>query len=424
MATETRRLALVGSGMAISISNNAVLGSIFRDARPLEIDIAICVAGLLMLVIALCFSELSSRFPGSVGFRASTRAAFGESWSAALTSLYIVMAVGMGAFESHLCYAVFRTALPAVPAAVAVATVLGGIVWVNLTGFEAPSKLQSAATVSVIIMLWCLAIMGLMHAPARPSVVVVSHAFGGGILFAIPTSLFLFVGIEWACLAVKRREDYAKELPRGLKLAIALVALTYLPLAAAFGRVLDLQLLPTLSLPHLALAPRGSAVWYLAVAISLLALITTFNVGLGGTARMVYALAREGAWPKVFVRLSIPGMVPYRATLFVAGAVLLLTPLLSLESMFSALPRILALNLCVVYLVALGAWFRLRRVAGVPFKVPVWVVWLAVGVIFVVLANELVSRTSVVYRIAFTAEILLVLALKLRRPFHAQIVRS
>jgi amino acid transporter len=424
---ETRRLALVGSGMAISIGNNAVLGSSFAHSTPLEVTLAVAIAGVLMLVIALCFVEMSAMFPGGVGLRAFTRAAFGEQWSTALTLLYILMAIGMGAFEAHLCYSVFRAWLPGAFASVLVTAILSLIVWINLLGFEAPEKLQTICTLAVVGMLWLLALPGLTHAPA-PTPVLASARLGSGLLLAVPTALFLFVGVEWACYSATKRSTFAVELPRGVRWAIVIVASAYLPLSVAFPRVLDPRVIPTLELPHLALAPTGTAVWYLAIAISVLALTTTFNVGLGGTARMLYALAREGVLPKTLARLSAGALVPRRAVLLVAGVVLALVPWFELSTVVQSMPIVLAINLCVVYLLALCSWLKLKHTKqarpSLRSSMPVWPVVAAMAVLAIVLCDALASHLSSGVALVMLGELVLIGSVTALRPVPEALVEQ
>jgi len=425
MANETRRLALVGTGMAISISNNAVLGSSFAHSSPLEVTLAVGVAGLLMLVIAFAFVEMSAMFPGSVGLRAFTRAAFGERWSSALTLLYIVMAVGMGAFEAHLCYAVFRAWLPSTLASLLVTVILALIVWINALGYEAPAKLQTVCTIAVVGMLWLLAVPGIAHAPIAPPPVS-ERTFGPGLLLAVPTALFLFVGIEWACYSATKRSTFLVELPRGVRWAVLAVASAYLPLSIAFPRVIEARRLATLELPHLALAGERTPIWYLAIAISVLALTTTFNVGLGGTARMLYALAREGMLPKALTRLSVPALVPRRAVFLIAAIVFAIVPVFERPAIFQSVPTLLSINLCVVYLLALVSWLKLRKLEHRRQKlnlgIPVWSVVLAMLVLAVVLTDAVVSRLSAGVAWVLAAEFVAIAAVTLRNPVSASLV--
>lgn len=392
MNAQVLRLGLVASGMAISISCNTMVASMFALAPASVILIGIVVAGAIMAVVALCYAELFSRYPGSLGIRAFSRAALGDRASLAFSLLYVVLAVAMGGFEGQLCYRVCRAWLAPLPALASVVAVFGTVVWVNVKGLSAPSILQSSCTVLVFLM---LVAMGAWYSRGLDVDGLVAELSGASLrsLSAVPTALFLFVGIEWACFDVADTKAFRRDLPRALQLAVVVVAMAYLPLTVALYNRFPADQIARLDLPHLALAADNPWALNATIVTSLLALITSFNVGLGGAARILYALAREGMLPKYFVRVSVPALVPTRAVWFTALSVSVVAACFANPRLFVLAPQVLAVDVCVIYLTTLCCWLRSRgpsRVGiGVQLRIPVVAVALA-GALIAAIVIQLV----------------------------------
>ena len=375
---EAIMLVAVAAGMAITISCNTVLVSLFPYAGGPSLFAALGIAGLCMGVVVLCFAELSSRFPGAIGIRAFTKAAFGNRFSLAATLFYVAMVLLIGGLEVYLCHLMLVQVLPPLLAAGVLALLLSSVLFVNLRGFEVSLQLQVAMTAAVAATMVALAALAL------PGPIAVPVTMPAQLMDAVPRALFLFIGVEWAILYVARHESFRRTLPLALVSAVALIALLY----GVFGAALQGRFAPgalgSLALPHLELARAldSQAALWLAAIVGLLAVLSSFNVGLSGAARILYSLARERELPAWFARLSGERLAPRNAMLFVSCGVLLMAPLMSLPALAESLSMLFSFHLAAVYVCVLLAWTRMRKLPigrGIRQPVPAFAVWLVMG---------------------------------------------
>lgn len=354
-------LVAVGAGMAITISCNTVLVSLFPYASGGALFAALAIAGLCMGVVVLAFAELASRFPGAIGIRAFTKAAFGNRFSLAATLFYVAMVLLIGGLEVYLCHLMLAHVLPPLAAGGVLALLLCSVLFVNLRGYELSLQLQVAMTLAVALTMLALAALALPGVATQDPPATTGAP--GQLLEAVPRALFLFIGVEWAILYVARHDSFRRTLPLALVTSVAAIALLY----GVFGAALQARFAPgdlgSLALPHLELAHAlGSpvALW-LAIIVGLVAVLSSFNVGLSGAARILYSLARERELPAWFAQLSGERLAPRNAMLFVSTGVLLMAPLMSLPALSGSLSMLFSFHLAAVYVCVLLAWTRMRR---------------------------------------------------------------
>ena len=284
----------------------------------------------------------------------------------------------IGGLEVYLCHLMLVQVLPPLLAAGVLAVLLSSVLFVNLRGFELSLQLQVAMTVAVaatMVALAALALPGPVTAPVTTPVQLMD---------AVPRALFLFIGVEWAILYVARHESFRRTLPLALVGAVALIALLY----GVFGAALQGRFAPgalgSLALPHLELARAldSQAALWLATIVGLLAVLSSFNVGLSGAARILYSLARERELPAWFARLGGERLAPRNAMLFVSCGVLLMAPLMSLPALAESLSMLFSFHLAAVYVCVLLAWTRMRKLPigrGIRQPLPAFAVWLVMA---------------------------------------------
>ena len=398
-------LVAVAAGMAITISCNTVLVSLFPYAGGPSLFAALGIAGLCMGVVVLCFAELSSRFPGAIGIRAFTKAAFGNRFSLAATLFYVAMVLLIGGLEVYLCHLMLAQVLPPPLAAGVLALLLSTVLFVNLGGFEVSLQLQVAMTAAVAATMVALAALAL------PGPIAVPVTTPAQLMDAVPRALFLFIGVEWAILYVARHESFRRTLPLALVSAVALIALLY----GVFGAALQGRFAPgalgSLALPHLELARAldSQAALWLATIVGLLAVLSSFNVGLSGAARILYSLARERELPAWFARLSGERLAPRNAMLFVSCGVLLMAPLMSLPALAESLSMLFSFHLAAVYVCVLLAWTRMRKLPigrGIRQPVPAFAVWLVMGFLAVTAVGVMADPQAANARLILLGECL------------------
>ncbi len=320
-----------------------------------------------MAAIVLCFSELASKFPGAIGIRAFTKVAFGNQFSIAVTLFYVAMVALIGGLEVYLCHLLLQQLLPSTLGLMILIVLVLSVIVVNLKGYELSLQLQIVMTLGVAGMMLLLSIMA-MQSEGQVANKIVNLGFtqtvaNSDLFNAIPRALFLFIGIEWAIMHVTRHQAFKRVLPLALLTAVLVIAALYINFATALAHQFDVRSLQGELLPHLslALALQSSTAKLLVIVISLLAVLSSFNVGLSGAARILYSLARERELPTWFAQLHGDQFIPRNAMFFIVVAVLLIAPLMSVPAISQCLSQLLSFHLCLVYAAVLFAWLQMRR---------------------------------------------------------------
>lgn len=362
-------MSAIAIGMAITISCNTILVSLFSFTTGSQLLLAIAIAGACMAVIVLCFSELASKFPGAIGIRAFTKVAFGNQFSLAVTLFYVVMVALIGGLEVYLCHLLLQQLLPpALGLTILVALILFVVV-VNLKGYELSLQLQIFMTLSVAGMMLLLSTLALQGDGIADTIssggnsTALKQNESDDLFNAIPRALFLFIGIEWAIMHVGKHQVFKRVLPIALLTAVVVIAALYTNFAAALAHQFEVHTLQGDLLPHLSLARvmQSESAKFLVVVISLLAVLSSFNVGLSGAARILYSLARERELPNWFAQLHGDKFIPRNAMFLIVIAVLMIAPLMSVPAISNCLSQLLSFHLALVYACVLFAWLQMRR---------------------------------------------------------------
>jgi amino acid transporter len=302
----------IGTGMALACSCFMVLGGVLKSVSGLWFVTAIVAGGLLTLPIALSIAEWASLLPGGAGISAYLKSAFGEKVSLFFMALYLSLVGCLAGVESfvftQLLEQLFPGQFPAIPSAL---VILMTILVLNLAGFEFSRGFQLFTTTSLTLGILFLAGTALLQAFTTPSPFVpTSQPLTTEMVFrlgsAIGTSLFLFVGFEWVAPMGRSQKAYGKLIPASMVASVLVLMLLYgtFSLALVAGPGSDLargSAVPQFVLSEWVLGPYARVV---AAGLSLLAMVTSFNAGMLGAGRMVYALARQNYLPKRFAQVT------------------------------------------------------------------------------------------------------------------------
>jgi APA family basic amino acid/polyamine antiporter len=183
--------------------------------------------------------------------------------------------------------------------------------------------------------------------------------------------MFAYSGMETALVPSGELNDPARDVPRATMVAILLVVLLYLGLQIVGQGVLGARLGES----GVPVADTAGAIWGPGRTLLLITAcisMTGFLMGnLFGTARLVFALGRDGYLPRVFGTVSPSHRVP----LWALAVHALLAWGLAIAGNFDALALISGGAICLVYgLVSLAAWraqaLDLRERGDAPFVLP------------------------------------------------------
>src|SRR2546427_5446100 len=327
--------------------------------------IAFVACAFVVLLIILCFAEVSSRFDETGGPYTYARAAFGPtiafevgwlSWLARLTAF----AANCNLMVSYLAY-FWPAANNAVPRAIMIVLVVLVLTAVNIIGVRQAAIASDLFTIGKLLPMLAFVAVGLFflnpHAfalGARPA----TGAFSQSVLLL----LYAFTGFEMATIPAGEIRDPQRHLPRALLIATGVVACTYILI-----QVVCIGTLPELAKSTKPLADAGqrfmgTAGGVLISAGAMISIAGNLNIVLLSGSRVPFAIAEQNQLPAFLARVHRRFFTPHVAIAITAALMLVLT----LKSSFVAALTISAIARLVTYAVTCAALPALRRRAEVP----------------------------------------------------------
>ena len=377
--TEFLFYVAVGAGMALATVSFTMMSGLFEVTRGGWVVLAVLLGGVMCAFIASSVAELASMFPSAPGIRTYLKAAFGNRPSLFLVHLYLIFLIMIAGVESYLFSLVVGTVAPGLPHMAVILVLLGTVVAVNLAGLELPRIVQ-IVTAGVLIAVLCVTgALGVFGAPAESREVLAGLTTAGDwaiLPAAAAMAMFLYVGFEWVTPLGLRPSAYERAIPRAMLVAIA--ANTVACALFIFGMAANLprEAVVATSIPQVPYLQSvlGPAGLWLAVGLSCLACMSTFNAGIMGSSRLIFALTRESLLPRWAGAISMRTGAPVGAVLFMGSlAAVSAFVVVSLEAELLA-AVIGSAIICFVYAAFMLSVIRLRRLrpaARRPFRTPV-----------------------------------------------------
>jgi amino acid efflux transporter len=262
------------------------------------------IAWALLLVLsaplAVTFAALGTRYPVAGGVSEYARAGFGDV-AAAVTGDWFVGAVVLGAPAVALIGGFYVADLTGSGTSLAVAAgvVMFAVVLVtNAFGLRLSSAFQLGLSTALVAV---LAVAIAVALPTHGGDNWTPFAPHGWLAVGTAASILVWLFVGWEAVAQLAGEFRrpAKDLPRAIAVAFAVVTVLYISLAVATIGVTghSQSRVPLADLIGVGFGHAGRvATAVLAVALTM----GTMNVYIGGTAKLVKALAAAGALPAWF----------------------------------------------------------------------------------------------------------------------------
>jgi basic amino acid/polyamine antiporter, APA family len=308
--------------------------------------------GLLVLVVALPFARVASRFPVSGG-PVVYAATFGPAASFQAGWIYYVARATALAANSNVLVTYLATLWAPLASGVAriaaITITIGLLTLINIIGVKRAVRALDAFTVLKALPLIAFALLGLavagssIEAPTAPPLSQVEVA---ALLI-----LYAFVGFENSVVPAGETTDAQRTIPRALIATIVATAFLYFLVQLSYVAVMEPGEggdAPLVSFGQALLGPVGALILTGAAVFSLLGNISG---GMTATTRTTYALARDGLLPGWFGRVSERYRTPANSILFMG----LLILLLALTGSFVWLAVVSTLARIVVYSISIAA---------------------------------------------------------------------
>ena len=395
-----REMGLVGATWA---SETSIIGSGWLFA-PLTAALLIgggavidwVVAGIIVIVLALCHAELGAMYPVSGGTARFPHFAFGSVAGIGFGFFSYVQAVTIAPIEcyafveyaSYYWHGLFNTTTGKITGVGLVVTVVLMAVFtaVNFLAMRLFARINSTITWwKVAIPVLAIIVLAFKFHPGNFT--AGGHGFtpGGikGLTSALPLAgiIFAYSGFEQADQLAGEIKDPGRNLPRAIIISVLIGTLVYTLLQVVFIGALPPSVIPhglihldnpvVTAGPFAGVAGLAGLAW-LAHILRIDAFISPSGTGLiytTGTSRISYGLARNRYYPQIFARTSTNG-VPWVGLIFafLFGLVFLL-PFPSWRSLVGLITAASVLMYAGAPL-SLGAFRRQVPEAGRPYRMP------------------------------------------------------
>jgi amino acid transporter len=330
------------------------------------------VIGLVAMVFtALSYREMSASFPvaGSVyayvGRGLHPAAGFLAGWAILLDYLLV----------PSLCYvagaAAMHSVMPQVPQALWIIGFIAFNTAINILGIETTARASKIFLVGELLVLTAFVALGAIavsrgvnEAHWSLSPFYNPQVFQPGLIFgALSVAVLSFLGFDAISTLAEETKGGSRVVGRATMIALCLAAVlfvvqTYVAALLVPGQTAFVGEAATNDAFYTIAGLVGGGTFKLAVALSaaLAAAIANALVAQAATARLLYAMARDGQLPRFLAHIHPVRRVPERAVLFVSGVSLLLglffvgeIGLLSSLVNFGALFSFLMLHVSVVF---------------------------------------------------------------------------
>lgn len=338
-------LTLYGLGTTIGAGIFVLVGAVAGNAGVLA-PLSFVFASLLAGSTSLSFAELASRFPRSAGEAVYVQETLGVRWLARATGFAVAAAGVISSATITVGFVGYAQSVVALPGWLIATGVLFLLFLVSAWGIRESVTIASLLSVVEVGSLVLIASAGLpMLSGARDTAVFsVNAATTGtwsGVFSGAVLAFYAFVGFEDMVNVAEEVRDVERVMPRAIILTLVITLILYVSVAWVAVAALPIDQLAQSKAP---LADVFEAVTGLdGRIISVVVLFAVINgvlIQIIMASRVLYGMAAQGWFFKIFGRVSRYSRVPVNALglvtlLILAGA--LLFPLESLARFVSSL---------------------------------------------------------------------------------------
>lgn len=354
------------------------------------------LALLISIWPCLIYGEMSAMLPVAGGTYNYAKYGLGHIWSNVAGWQYIVSVVAIGAGETLSFANYFKILLEQLgwsgatkidSRVIAIALVLIFLV-LNYFGVELSGRAQNA----FVFFFWGCSILWFLYMIPR---VHMSYFGGFSINSALPFKELMYIfGLVWwcytgfeTCVSMGAETKYPQyTLPRALKLSVFLVfAVNALFQWFLVGLVPSkfYHLLATADAPYAAglkaVGLVGFPIILLCIGIAFGGDLSTINPGIAAPARYIYAMAEDGALPKVLGKVHPKYKTPHIAVIVVG----IINIILIATGSISYIASVSLISLGICYIIGCLAYLGLRKKYPEikrPYKAPMGLfgAWLTV----------------------------------------------
>lgn len=373
MKSKTTLVRTLSLPSAIAISIGGMLSGVFVlpgvafGITGPSVSLAFLVAGICIIPAVLSKSELATAMPKSGGTYVYIDRAFGPLFGVVSgiglwLSLLLKSAFSLVGLSAYLYVLVeldsFYTTV------VAIVSLLLVLV-LNLFGIKKVGNAQLAIVGISVTSLVVLIALGFNSVSVVPPTAFLSDGslgFFGGVAFLYIS----YAGVTKIAAIAGEISQPEKNLPRTMIISLLLIMAVYVCVSMVIVRFVDGAALSTDIRPIYTAAAEigGPIAGYIAGVVGVMTLLSMANSGLLASSRFPFAMARDGALPKVFTSISKQYLTPVFSIIVTALAIALaiifldVVKIAKLASAFKVV-MFISVNLAVIVFRETNAqWYR------------------------------------------------------------------
>ncbi len=353
-----------------------VVGALGASLIGPAVLVAWMIAGIVAALIALSFAQSAAIVPETGGAYAYARHAFGHfpgflaGWSLYLAEIFSISIFPV-AFTRYLSY--FVPGLSGWNTALAKTAFAVFLIITNYVGTRATGRVNDALTIGKMGPLLILIVLGGAFAAVNRSAAVANLTpfapLGwGGLGAAMILAFWAYAGFELAVLPAGEVFNAQRTLPLAMAVGMGIATAFYLLVNVAVTVAVPYQLVAQSPAPLATalqailrtLGPALAAAGGVIMAVGgLLSISGADESAMLGTARLSYAMAVEGYFPRAFARLHPRYRTPYLGIIFLGTLALVA----SLIGSLTGLVKLTVFLLALAYLATVLATIHLTRQA-------------------------------------------------------------
>ena len=314
---------MIGIGAMMGPGIFALPGEVAEMVGPLGIVVYL-VMGLLTVFTALNYSELGAAIPlagGGYSFVSRTLprpVAFFTGWF-----FWIGNTLACAMYAVIFALTIRSYFWPSGSVAVIVLATTLVFAGINLRGMSEAIKFITVMNLIELAVLIGIAMLGLMHVEA-PNLQPLAPMGYGPFVPAMALIYISYVGFELITVASEEIIEPGKTIPRAILITLGVGIAIYVFVVWVMMGVVHRAELAESEVPFIAMAEHVAGGWgrWAAVTATIMASLSAFSVTLGASARVLYALGRDGHFPRKIARLNPRFRTPDLALLICSAVVL------------------------------------------------------------------------------------------------------
>jgi amino acid transporter/Trk K+ transport system NAD-binding subunit len=310
---------MIGIGATMGPGIFALPGELAHMIGPLGVVVYLAM-GIITVFTALNYSELSAAIPlagGGYSFTSRTM----SSPVAFLTGWFFWIGNTLACAMYALIFALTVRAYFLPEANIALITLVTTVVFtaINFAGMR--EAIIVITVMNLVELAVLIGIAGLAIGDVEPANLEPLAPMGWGPFVPAMALIYIsYVGFELISNAAEEIVEPGKNIPRAILITLLVSTVIYVFVVGSMMASVSYTELAESDIPFIYTADKLFGTWgrWAAVTATIMASLSAFSVTLGASARILYALGRDGHFPGFFARLHPRFQTPHIALLFCA----------------------------------------------------------------------------------------------------------